>query len=497
MNYNLEFTIDEELKEIPHDPEDVLLYLAEVKKKLPKVTNPKKRVEALSDLGFYLRITGELEEAEKFLAKALEIISEHELGRDLWIETGLKLAKVYQWIGAFDVASDIYDDIIEMCNERPEVYDYLHFAIHQLGEFHFDLHEIPESLECFRTALEVREYLGEEQLAKETQFGLDMALRLLNETDNVIQFPSSKNKGDDLKGPQGILNMVKSKVEDRDDLSIEGLQNEVNQVVFNQNNLPKSPFLGLSPSQMHGILYAPFTLNNEIFSFKTSSEEGLKEIPLVKQALFLLEKIQEKKELKTTQKGNFPRALVLDLYFEFFSKKKYAHKPSKEDNLPEATRLKHVLDMAGLIKKRNSKFSLTKKAEKILEQNDLAQLFELMIDPLFNKWNWGYSDRLSELMLVQSSAIFNLYLLHKMAQNWIHSDELGKAYLEAFPALVNEASGFFEPDREVINCFEIRFLSRMCLPLGLVEAQEVETESILSENLYKVSKFFKDSLVFH
>ena len=157
---------------------------------------------------------------------------------------------------------------------------------------------------------------------------------------------------------------------------------------------------------------------------------------------------------------------------------------------PQLTRLKHLLDMAGLIKKRNNKFSLTKKGEKILCQKDTKGLFNLVIDPFFNKWNWGYSDAYSELMLIQSSVIFNIYLLYKKAQEWVHSDELGKCYLEAFPALVNEAQGYFGPEKEIIDCFEARFLNRVCLPLGLLELKETETDSIKADREYRISDFF-------
>ena len=179
------------------------------------------------------------------------------------------------------------------------------------------------------------------------------------------------------------------------------------------------------------------------------------------------------------------------MYTEFFSNSRFSFKPNKEDDLPQVTRLKHLLDMAGLIKKRSNKFlSLTKKGRKILNQKDTKSLFNLLIEPLFNKWNWGYSDAYSELMLIQSSVIFNIYLLHKKAQDWIlYSDELGNFILSS--ALVNESQGYFCPEKEIIDCFETRFLNRVCLPLGLLEIRESEADSIKPDREYRISDFFK------
>ena len=151
--------------------------------------------------------------------------------------------------------------------------------------------------------------------------------------------------------------------------------------------------------------------------------------------------------------------------------------------------------MSGLIKKRTNKYSLTKKGETLLKKEDIQSLFELLVLGFFNKWNWGYSDGYSELQLVQSSVIFNIHLLNQKAQDWMPPEDLGEYFLQAFPALVNEAEGYFGPEQEVIHCFSLRFLDRVCKPLGLL-LEKREGELTERKTFYKVSPFFKKCFIF-
>ena len=409
--YNLNYTFNDQLRDIPENPKDVLNYILEEKEKLKSIKEPKKRVAILGKIGSFARMLEKLDDAEAFLGEALELINEHDLGVKLWVANGIRLAHVYQWMGALDIAEEMFFNIVEMCEEKKEVSEYLNFALQHFGKFHFDLGEYEEALEYFEEAMELRKNIDDESLIKSTQFAIEVTKKHIKE-DNVIVFPRNDFEGDNLKEPSDILEMVKERVSGNEFLTLDDLNQELSQVTYNQNNMPKAPFLGLSPAQMHDILYRPFEFENNVFSLNFKSKQ-LSEVPLIKQAYYFLNKLKEVYELKATQKGNLPKAFVVEMYNEFFSNERYARLPNKEDDLPQLTRLKHLLDMSGLIKKRKNKFSLTKKGETIIDKDNSAELFKLIIDSFFNKWNWAYGDGYSELQLIQSSAVFNLYLLHK------------------------------------------------------------------------------------
>lgn len=290
--------------------------------------------------------------------------------------------------------------------------------------------------------------------------------------------------------------MAKDHFEGGEFSSIEEMNAELGAITTNQNSMGLGPFLGLSPNDMHEVMYSPFSLNNNIFRYEVKSIEERNKIPFLAQAIYFLNSLKKDGFIKATQKGNLTKAFVVEMYKEFFSNEKYARLPNKEDDLPQLTRLKHILDMTGLIKKRSGKFSLTKKGEKLVEKENYLELFEILVDALFNKWNWGFNDGYSELSLIQQTAAFNIHLLNKNAQNWIVDKELGKSYLDAFPMLVNEVeSGYFGPEDEIINSFCTRFLNRICLPLGFLESKE-EGKGFDRKEFYRVTPLFKNMFSF-
>jgi hypothetical protein len=316
--------------------------------------------------------------------------------------------------------------------------------------------------------------------------------------DKVLSFPGPDGfTGDELKTPKQILELVKEEFTNKEIGSLDEMNQHLSKMMNNFNSVAKAPFLGLSPTQMHNILYTPFNFNNDVFSFECQDMDKLKEVPLLKHCLYLLNRLKSEGEIKATQTGNLPRALVREMYHEFFSNDRYARLPSTEDDLLGITRVKHILELSGLIKKRSNKFSLTKKGEGLLLENKLSELFNEVVLTFMNQWNWAFGDGYSDLPLIQKSIVFNLYLLNKKCQSWTYDKELGQCYLEAFPALVNEATGYFGPEKEIINCFSTRFLSRVCMPLGLLEMREEEGDKVYDRKEYfKVTQFFLESFKF-
>jgi hypothetical protein len=319
--------------------------------------------------------------------------------------------------------------------------------------------------------------------------------------DTVLSFPS-KNKSDEFQmGAAGILEKVKEDFSNREFESIEEVNRELSTYYNDYNNRPIDTFLGLSPTQMAVVLNTSFTLGNIVFEVEDVVKEEIIQIPLMKQVLHFLNKLKEAVELKATQKGNLPKAFVIELYEEFFKDDKYARKPCREDDLPQATRLKHLLEMAGLMKKRNNKFSLTKKATIIIEKSKIKDLFELIFTVFANKWNWGFFDGYPEMYMIQRSVAFNFLIIHNKCKDWTLDDVLGKAYLEAFPEIVREIPpiSYSTPEQRAINCFNVRFLSRFCVPMGILEVKHkrVKKEKYFETvEYYKTTEFFNKNFKF-
>lgn len=77
-------------------------------------------------------------------------------------------------------------------------------------------------------------------------------------------------------------------------------ENRLNQylqlLMRRRNNMPREDFNGLSPQQMHDIMYHPFC-NQCVVELNTLTKEQYEKIPLVRQSLFLLNTLSIKELL--------------------------------------------------------------------------------------------------------------------------------------------------------------------------------------------------------
>ncbi len=269
-----------------------------------------------------------------------------------------------------------------------------------------------------------------------------------------------------------------------------------------QNSAPNPDFLDLSPNDMTKIIYHPFNINNDFFNFTCQDSSSVEDVPMMKMALYFMEKLQRDDGMKSTQKGNLPRDFVRELYEKFPTENDYFRfLPNKEEDFYEAIYLREVLTLAGIIKKRSNKFLLTEKGNKLFNDGHRGELYTNLAQTFIEKWNWGYGDRYSELTMIQDSAIFNFILLSKKCQDWTHDEVLGELYLKAFPTLLKETrqSTISSGEDEIIGCFSTRFLTRVCLPLGILEFKwDDEAKKYFDRKRYfRVTTFFKNNFYFN
>ena len=145
--------------------------------------------------------------------------------------------------------------------------------------------------------------------------------------------------------------------------------------------------------------------------------------------------------------------------------------------------------------KENKKYSLTKKGKEILEDNNFSQLYEIIFKTYTEKFNWGFTDRYEEFPLIQSTVIFNLYTLKQKATGFIDGDELGEIFLKAFPDLTREVSSTWStPEKKIIDCYQLRFLERFCIPFGFAVVKKEGNEISLQKCYYNTTTLFHKCL---
>jgi len=294
------------------------------------------------------------------------------------------------------------------------------------------------------------------------------------------------------------LNALQKELEGKDFSSNEETDRFVKDYYNNINKKSVDDFLGLTPEQMYRIHYKTFEANADIVTLSVNiHEKEIKDIPILLKITYFMEELQKLEPLKATQKGNLPRKFVQDVYENMYKKyEEYDFKPNKEEDEPLIYSHRHLLIMAGLVKKNKNYFCLTKRAKEILENKDFNRLYEIIFKTYVQKYNWGFLDGYNEFPLIQTSVIFNLYILKNKAKNYIEGKRLGDIFLNAFPDLTRESkSTWKEPEQEITDCFELRFLERFCVPFGFV-IKKMEGEKFTNRKFYyKTTALFDKFLV--
>lgn len=182
-HFNLRYFFDDKLREIPESPSDVLNYISDQNEKLKLTLAPIERVKILGEIGSYARILNRLNDAESFLSEAIALIDKHDLGVKLWVVNAIRLAHVYQWMGAYEVAEEMFFNIVKMCQERQEVAYYLNFSLQHFGKLYFELSDYQKALGYFQEALELRKALGDEKLIQSSQLAINVTKKNISASD--------------------------------------------------------------------------------------------------------------------------------------------------------------------------------------------------------------------------------------------------------------------------------------------------------------------------
>ncbi|NJC25953.1 hypothetical protein [Neolewinella antarctica] len=257
----------------------------------------------------------------------------------------------------------------------------------------------------------------------------------------------------------------------------EALNRHLSQFANERNNTPVDDFLGLNPAQVHQLRSDPLGEGCVLRWRDDISEVVLDEIPALRIATELLNRLSTK-EIKLTAKGNLPRATVRDLFLLGLAPEDRANfnvaDIKSEDDTVMVTCVKLVLGDLGLTKKRQGKLSLTAKGKKALKQPR-----KVLLKDLFTKTTkafnlafyvgWGFVDD-DETHIIQENVGFALYTLLQLGKEWRPIDAYAEAFLVAFPAVLGEFSDspYRSREEKVVADFNSRFTQRLFPWYGLL-----------------------------
>ncbi len=300
---------------------------------------------------------------------------------------------------------------------------------------------------------------------------------------------------------QQLLDEIKKMIEGKNFSSIDEAQDFLDQFMEKKNSRPVDDFLGISTNQMHRLLYTRSLLDlDNIVTFNIAlGPEAFEGIPVVKNVFYFLSRLAELEPLKATQKGNLPLKFAQELFetFKEFPEGLRLNIRSEEETTTVLS-LRHILKMCKWIKKEKKHFKLTLKGRKIVERGRLSTAdFWILFSKFTQEFNWGFQDGYPELSIVQASFVFSLYLVHRLAREFIEADKIADRFVQAFPFALDEAKSggsYFStnPLRTVKNCFKLRFLVRFCEYFGFVIIRREKQKPYNEKLLIKKSDFFDD-----
>jgi hypothetical protein len=236
------------------------------------------------------------------------------------------------------------------------------------------------------------------------------------------------------------------------------------------NSEGRDDFLGLSPDQMHILLYGSLEQIRPILSFNPEFDRALlADVPVVTHVTLLIKLIGEAGEAKATQKGFLPKKIVHALS-EPHPLPGYS--VQSEEYEPRVLALRHAVTACGWLKKKNRTFSLTKKGQQIFESGFTTYDYIALLQYWLGRYRWSFADRYPECPLVQQAGVFSLYILRQEARELVSSSRVIELFVRAFPCSLDmpldEILLEQSPQQQLAAIFTLRFLQRFAAYFGLI-----------------------------
>lgn len=261
-----------------------------------------------------------------------------------------------------------------------------------------------------------------------------------------------------------------------------------------RNNSPVEGFLGLTPNQVHYLLYETFSDRSPIHFNNDINDNTLDQIPIFRIAEEYLKIINRDKYIKTTPLGALPKKVMVEIYDKRILLDECIEsgmvKLWKEQDCISIMSARFTLELAGLVRKSNGKLTLTKTATKLLDANNRLEVFKLFLKAFTDKFLWSFNDGYPNQSIGQLGWAFSVYMIDKFGDQTHTPEFYSDNYLKAFPSFIE----FFKsdhagPERDFSECYTIRTFNRFLVWFGFVSIKKgkknSDTETITRNELIK------------
>ncbi|MBZ0203311.1 MAG: hypothetical protein K8I03_09885 [Ignavibacteria bacterium] len=281
---------------------------------------------------------------------------------------------------------------------------------------------------------------------------------------------------------------MSKKIEDFSKLSrFVTVENSPSQTLI--NNYPVADFLGLTPAEMHDLIYEPFR-DESGFKLIQVNDEILNQIPFFLLVEHLLLMIYRDKSPKLTPRGCLStkycielleKKLITESLFEGRIRKRIL-----EEYYPSIESARLILQLCKLVVRKNNKLQLSEIAMQFLHERKRFELFKRIFESYSHLFSWAYLDGYSSEMVGQLGFAFSITLLQHYGNESQNVFFYFDKYKKAFPQLESHFQDlpFFSAERQYIACYRARLFERFYEWFGLAR-QDNELDIMHPEgNMY-------------
>ena len=240
------------------------------------------------------------------------------------------------------------------------------------------------------------------------------------------------------------------------------------------NDTPQPDFCGLTPVQMHQLLYQPLGAASVVRLRADVADDVLDQVPFLRLTEVFLQLLQRETPLRLTPLGALPRKYLRELYAHGFIREEELETGlftlSREIDSLAITTLHQTTRLAGLARLVRGQLLLTKKGSQLLAPAQRPALWALVLDTFTNRFLWASHDGYPSETVGQTGWAYSVYLLARFGQQPHPALFYAVHYQRAFPFVLAE---FTDPAyrtslEQLTHCYEVRTFERGLNWFGLL-----------------------------
>ena len=304
------------------------------------------------------------------------------------------------------------------------------------------------------------------------------------------------------KGAQGsrFMDGLREGMESQTFGSLEEAQAFADLTVAQQNSAPGEDFHGLSPDQMHELLWSPFD-SPDLVTFFDAVFQADGPLPFLFNAMAAA---IDEKGLKGTAKGNLPQKLCREVEAAYYDEvigdpTRFRTKVNGEEDFQDLHVVRLVAEMAGLVTHEKGRFFLSPLYQECMAKGGFDSVYPLLLRVYMESFNWGFNDGYPDLDIIRQSSTFALYLLGLYGDEMRDESFYETCFITAFPAVLQQVSPGepTDPETTVRHAYSLRTFLRFAWFLGLVALEEKDAQSIRPEYRVKALTQLQQAVSFH